>query len=298
MTFLHGTLLAGIALVAIPIVLHLVMRQKPRHLPFPALRFLQQRQQAHRRSLRWQHLLLLALRCAVLAVLALALARPSLVASGFLTDRSAPLAAVMVVDTAPRMEYRAHDQTRLQAAQEWAKSILEDAPSESEIAVMDTPALSAAFSVDLGAAKDRIAHLTTQSLTRPLPDLIAAGAKILADSEKRRKEVYVFTDLSAAAWPGGHESLSSLLPESAGFMVNLIDVGVAKANNSGIVAVRLSSDVANAGRLQVLHVDLRSQGQTSERSLQVWLTDPTGQKSLKTERPLDVSQAGDFRGNV
>ena len=43
MGFLTPLLLGGIALVAIPVALHLVMRQQPRELTFPALRFVKQR---------------------------------------------------------------------------------------------------------------------------------------------------------------------------------------------------------------------------------------------------------------
>ena len=87
MTFLNLTLLGGAALIAVPIVLHLIMRQQPKHLEFPALRFIQQRQLANRRSLRLRHLLLLILRCAAICLLALALARPSIQASGSLGSR-------------------------------------------------------------------------------------------------------------------------------------------------------------------------------------------------------------------
>ncbi|MEQ8788494.1 MAG: BatA domain-containing protein [Pirellulaceae bacterium] len=74
--FVTPSLLLGLALVAVPIVLHLVMRQKPKRLVFPALQFVRQRREVNRRRLQFRHLLLLLLRClAVIAVLA-ALARP------------------------------------------------------------------------------------------------------------------------------------------------------------------------------------------------------------------------------
>ncbi|MHB8900361.1 MAG: BatA domain-containing protein, partial [Thermoguttaceae bacterium] len=84
MTFLNASLLAGTALVALPIVLHLIMRRKPRHLEFPALRFLETRRQTNQRQLRLRHLLLLALRVAAIFFLAAALARPSVKFSGAL----------------------------------------------------------------------------------------------------------------------------------------------------------------------------------------------------------------------
>ena len=57
MTFLNASLLAGSALVILPVILHLIMRQKPKLLEFPALRFLQKRHDANQRRLQLRHLL-------------------------------------------------------------------------------------------------------------------------------------------------------------------------------------------------------------------------------------------------
>ena len=55
MDFLHPGLLAGALLAAVPVVLHLMMRQRPKVLEFPALRFVQARQASNRRTLRLRH---------------------------------------------------------------------------------------------------------------------------------------------------------------------------------------------------------------------------------------------------
>ena len=43
MTFIHGYLLGGLVLAGVPVLLHLILRQKPKRLPFPAFRFLLQK---------------------------------------------------------------------------------------------------------------------------------------------------------------------------------------------------------------------------------------------------------------
>src|SRR5436853_3909420 len=85
MAFVNLSLLLGGAFVAIPVILHLIMRQRPKQLIFPALRFVHERRLANQRRLQLRHWLLLALRCGALGLLALALARPS-VASGVLSS--------------------------------------------------------------------------------------------------------------------------------------------------------------------------------------------------------------------
>src|SRR5262245_31909406 len=124
MDFVNPLLVGGSALIAVPIILHLIMRQRPKHLIFPALRFIQRRQDANRRKLRLRHWLLLLLRAMAFAMLAFALARPSIKATGGIVAQEAPVAAALVFDTAPRMQYRHENQTRLEAAQKACLSFL------------------------------------------------------------------------------------------------------------------------------------------------------------------------------
>jgi hypothetical protein len=77
MAFVNLSVLAGGVLLTVPILLHLLMRRRPRQVVFPAMRFLQQRQRANRRQVRLRHWLLLFLRCVVIGLLVAALARPS-----------------------------------------------------------------------------------------------------------------------------------------------------------------------------------------------------------------------------
>ena len=211
MDFVTPALLGGVALAAIPVVLHLVMRQQPRHLEFPALRFVRQRQNANRRKLKLRLLLLLLLRTAVICLLAAALARPTIHASGVLGDQEAPVAAALVFDTSPRMDYRQQNQTRLQAAQDIGLWLLQQLPAESHAAVVDGRRGEGVFQVDLGAAQDRVGRLETSSVARPLWERIEAAAKLLDDSREgggrpdgqelpERKELYVFTDLLRPTW--------------------------------------------------------------------------------------------------
>jgi len=86
MAFANFSVIAlGSLLMGVPILLHLMMKKRPRHQLFPAMRFLQQKQVANQRSMRLRHWLLLALRIAAIGLLAALFARPSVdtVTSGF-----------------------------------------------------------------------------------------------------------------------------------------------------------------------------------------------------------------------
>lgn len=78
MSFLNPALLAGAALFAVPLVIHLLNRQRHKRRPWAAMEFLLRAYQKQRNRLRNENLLLLLLRCLVPIVLALAIARPVL----------------------------------------------------------------------------------------------------------------------------------------------------------------------------------------------------------------------------
>lgn len=83
MIWLHPALLVGLALAAIPVLLHLLMRAKPKKLVFPALRLIQNRKRTNVRRLRLRHWALLLLRMIVVVLIVLAVARPSVPAADY-----------------------------------------------------------------------------------------------------------------------------------------------------------------------------------------------------------------------
>ena len=81
--FINQPVLTLAALAAIPVILHFLLRHKPKKLLFPALRLIQLRKKNNIRRLRLKHLWLLLLRIAVIVLLVLAIARPTLPAANY-----------------------------------------------------------------------------------------------------------------------------------------------------------------------------------------------------------------------
>ena len=81
MSLINPALLYGFAFIAIPVLLHFLMRVKPKKFMFPALRLIQKRRLQNVRRMRLRHVWLLLLRIAVLAAIVGALLRPSLPAA-------------------------------------------------------------------------------------------------------------------------------------------------------------------------------------------------------------------------
>jgi hypothetical protein len=76
MSFLTPLFLAGLAGLAIPVLLHLIQRERRNVVPFPSLMFIRRIPYQSVRRRRVRHWLLLAMRLAALALLVLAFGRP------------------------------------------------------------------------------------------------------------------------------------------------------------------------------------------------------------------------------
>ncbi|HEY1785908.1 MAG TPA: BatA domain-containing protein, partial [Pirellulales bacterium] len=274
LSFLNAAFLWGSALVAVPLVLHLVMRREVRRLEFPALRFVRQRQVANRRQLQLRHWLLLALRMGVILLVAAALARPSLQGSGWMGDQEAPVAVAMVFDTQPRMEYRHQNQTRLESGRETALWLLSQFPRDSEVAVIDARYGSSVFAVDLGAARQRIERLTTSAVGAPLAKSLEDALRLLKENSRERKEIYVFTDLARSAWSGGASAaLAKQLQAHPEVGWYVIDVGVEQPQNSGITALRLPADAVSRGVPLTIEAELAHLGPAGQGTVELYLDD-------------------------
>src|SRR5258707_15321869 len=102
-SLINAGLAAGATLAALPVILHLFMRQTPKHIIFPALRLIRERQKRSRKRLRVKNWLLLLARMALLALMALALARPTLNSETSIRDSDVPTALGLVFDTSLSM---------------------------------------------------------------------------------------------------------------------------------------------------------------------------------------------------
>ncbi len=76
MSFLHLSLIAGLAATLVPVALHLFGQREPQLIDFPALRFVRETRRDKNASWQLRHILLLLLRVLLLAAIVFALAKP------------------------------------------------------------------------------------------------------------------------------------------------------------------------------------------------------------------------------
>ena len=78
MTFLNWAMLFGLVAVSVPIIIHLLNRRQARRIDWGAMRFLMASLTSRKRHIMIEEIILMAIRCLLLALLALAMARPFL----------------------------------------------------------------------------------------------------------------------------------------------------------------------------------------------------------------------------
>lgn len=247
LAFLSPWVLLGTLLVAVPIIIHLVMRKKPKLLMFPALELLQQRRKTNLRKLRIRHLLLLLLRILLVALAALALARPLATNLPGSLAIGSPLGVVLVFDTSASMDYKIENKTRLEQAREQALTYLKSLPASSEVAVIDSAENSAGRFVTINEATKLIENRKVSSRNRPVTAAMEDGLRLLERSAPNLPILMcVFSDRTNASWDNSVVG-TTLLPQKQGLeaklkrSINLVyyDLGAPDPRNLCITGLSL-----------------------------------------------------------
>jgi hypothetical protein len=291
MGFLTPALLTGIGLIAVPIILHLVMRRQPKQYTFPALRFVKQRNEANRRRLNFRHLLLLALRCLLIAGIAFALARPTLRGTGLRGKEGAPLSVALVFDNSLRMQYIERNETRLNAASKMAQSLVEKLPDDTEIAVVDLSRSTSSFAADKGTTESRLRSLAAETHPRPLADAIRNAVQLVAEQTERRQEVFVFSDMSAAEFsPEAVTLIQQALEDSPDVRIYFVEVGSNEARNMAIAPLKLRASSLRPGEPLHVTVDLSSVGYAEKPLVELFLEDSNGKLVKRGQRMVEFKE--------
>lgn len=126
MTFVTTSLaIAGLAAISIPILIHLLSRQRRRPIEWAAMRFLLEAFRKQRRRLRIQQLLLLAVRCLIVFLLGAALARPLLQHTGLLDPGGGRVVYLLIDDGLASSLTDNTGETSLKRQVDHAQSIIE-----------------------------------------------------------------------------------------------------------------------------------------------------------------------------
>ncbi|MDP6763387.1 MAG: BatA domain-containing protein [Planctomycetota bacterium] len=300
--FVHPALAAGAALAAVPLVIHLLNRQRHRPLPWAAMRFVLAAYRKTRRRVELENLLLLLLRMAAVAALALAVARP-------FTGTKSPLAGLtesrrdlaLVLDASASTAYggetettferivgRARelvgdldggrgDRVRLIEAAAWPRLLAWTDPAEA-LAVLDLLDEPTHEPLDLAAALGEVQRLAEEEAAGT--GRSALEVRLLCDLQR-----HSFLDVDAPADGGDRDPtaaeatddprLTDVLDalEELGVTVAVEDLGPAlpRPPNLGVVSVVTAGPIAGPGAPGELRVGLRNFGDETRGGVRVAL---------------------------
>jgi hypothetical protein len=272
-SLMHTGLAAGAALAALPVILHLFMKQTPKKVVFPALRLIRERHKRSRKKLRVKNWLLLLARMALLALMALALARPTLESEAALGDQDVPTALGLVFDTSLSMGYTERDKSRLDEAKERAREILKKIPGSSQVFVVDSAEPNVRSALSPSAALKQIDGLTLKAVNRPLNTAVGQAYAAIADSDKPRHEVYVLTDLANSAWDSDRavEGLEKAAKVKTGLSTYVLRLTPHDYHDVAVTEAKPASAVVVEGEPVEIKARVRSVGPATERVAQLWL---------------------------
>jgi hypothetical protein len=251
MSFLAPLFLAGAIAIALPVIFHLIRRTPRERTIFSSLMFLMATPPRLTRRSRLEHLLLLALRCLALCLLAFGFARPFL--PGAVRDESPSAAAhiVVLVDTSASMR-----RANLWAdARDRVEAVLRQASPSDQVALftfdrglhplMTFEQWTASPVGDRAAlAARRLADISPGWSSTQLGDALIHAAEILADTEGKspaaRRQIIAITDFQEGSHPDSLQGYE--WPK--GIQLSIEPLRARHADNAGIQLVTDFDDTA------------------------------------------------------
>jgi len=273
LSFLAPIFLAGFALIAIPILVHLTHREKKQPVLFPSLMFLRRVQFRAAKRQRIRHWLLFLMRVTAIALIVAAFARPLLDTSTLgLAVVGQSREVVVLLDRSYSMTYG----DRWERATDAAAAVMDGlGPGDRATLVAfadkaEVVTTATADPISWGAAIDRVEPGGGRTQLGPAVQL---AGDLLASSELAIRELVLITDFQRSAWdgtdavrmPGGTQIRAVNVGDSSATNVAVADVVIERSRAGARDQVRISSRVVNpSGAAVTLPVALTLDEETIE----------------------------------
>lgn len=252
MTFGVPLFLVATLAAAIPVVLHMISRQQAKQVPFSTLRFLRISVEKTRRRRRVNDVLLMLLRAALLALIAVGLSRPTLTSLRSLLG-GANTAAVIILDNSASMRVVDRQRPAFDIAVAAAGQVLDKLNEKDEVALWMTGGPPFPETAKLSRTQEKIRQVLNQvkvcSERADLALSIQRARKLLSQSEATNRQVFVLSDMQDLSWqalnaPTGRDDGDPSRREPT---VVLIDCSRAPKPNAAVTDVAVESSVPVAG---------------------------------------------------
>jgi hypothetical protein len=277
--FLNLLMLAGLAGVAIPPLIHLLSRRRYEVVDWAAMQFLQISETTRRRILI-EEIILMLLRMGLIAILVGGLAAPFLESTvlarlGGRTNRD----VVLIFDGSYSMGETGTGKPAQEAAKEWANGFLDTLQAGDSVSVLQAKQqvvpVVGVLTHDLQQVRGKIARLPEPRGGCDWPQAVQAAHKILVRSQRPEREIIVLSDNQRFGWADDNSLLrwellatelrneSSIRPRV--WVVNVAPERPANPPNWTLAPLRASRAIASVGQQITFRTAVELRGQKEYR---------------------------------
>lgn len=291
-----GLLIAGLACIAIPILIHL-LRRKHRPISWGAMRFLEQAYKKRKRLITIEQLLLLLARIAIIALIAGGVG--SLIIRSGTSDQQARTLVLVLDNSIHSASSLANGESSLQYQQRRALELLNtlDSSRGDQAALVTTAGPAQGIAVpattELGLISSRIQSLGSTDADRDLQGALTLVNQVIETTQESSIVTPAFL-FAAEGWSTDSENLElSLKTESSSTQAVLLDVP-SQTGSTNVALVEASAlrpivtrsiDLASVNdEIHGIRVSLQRTGDpNAELSTNLIVTDATSDAVLRTE---------------
>ena len=322
MSFLNPLFLAALAAVAIPLVVHMLSRRRVPVFYFSSLRFLRTSDRRSMKRVSLRRILLMLLRMAGVALLALAFARP-VVRGDFasLFPGSGSRAGCILLDRSYSMGVEAEEGTLFEEAKGKVREILERFAPEDEVTLILFDSGQERLYQGGGDGGVIGLFLNEAPLSYGTTDLrraVLAGLDALRESRRESRELYIVSDFQRSSLAGRKSAepnpqTGGVGPAAAGrgapipVTAYLVRVGEESPRNAAIESVAAPGVTMHKGEIATIQLLLASEGGDERVTVELHLDGRRIlEKELETgpsrhdraEFSFPVERSGWLRGEV
>lgn len=298
MTFLNIAMIGGILALNIPIIIHLLNRNRPRIVRWGAMHLLEQVMRTQKRKLRLEQILLLLVRAMIPVLLAICMASPVLTGCKELAGQSRG-SMVIVLDNSYSMSAGGANASHI-AATHAAIEILRDLPDGSDASVimmaggvaplLDEPTTRISLLID------ELKKRTASYGPADVPTALSAATAILSTMSHAKKDIIIISDFQRLSWASPDGALQARLAQwNAGNTIDaplsLLHVGKEAADNLAVMDLSLSKSIVGVGQRVNIRANIKHFGTRTNPSLRIYL-EINGERREVSELSLGAGEAG------
>lgn len=279
MSFMNLALVGGAAAAAIPILVHLISKSQHREVKWGAMHLIELTLKSQQRRLRFEHWLLMLLRCAIPILLAFCMARPILKGTAALWS-NAKTSLLVVLDNSYSLDFKGAGGTNFEKARDTAAELVQELQRGSDVNVVlmsdpKTPLYdTSVFNTE--AVAEELQAMQAGFGQAQVSTALEHGAEQLLNMNHPHREVVLISDFQRISWPTeeGEAALRTRVGQQLQGLemppnLTLFHVGVEGRENVCVETVSTSHLLLGINQTVTVQASLRNYGERNHEALRV-----------------------------